>query len=1166
MNMNYIKEIAEALSDNHAVLMVGAGFSKNAEKVAVTDKKFLNWNELSDLFYETIYDENGGPGKEYNSSLRLAQEVEVTVGRPKLEKLIREAVPDLDYAPSELYMKMMGMPWKDVFTTNYDTLLERAADKVTKRRYNVVISQNDLVNSNDAPRILKLHGSFPSYRPFIITEEDYRTYPIKFAAMVNTVQQALLENVFCMIGFSCEDPNFINWIGWIHDNLGKSSSQKMYMISVSHIAEAKRKLLFERNIIVVDLQELWPTKSVSARLSAFFEELKLRVEEKNRKDNWFDYGKIDLHHTTDFSQKTEIMNKLNESYPGWIFLPWKMKNKVKFILDKLEYLNKFEDVIFEEQVNYMYEYVKLLEIAGRPILAQVVNQFWEVLVKSDEKKIENGLNDKLKYKKQVIYLHLLRSFRELADWEKYDICHKKIDTTILDYDSKQFLSACDCWRYLYRFQDEELRSELESWEVAEGDVYWPLVKASIYALVGEVSKADGILLDTLILVRKQLVKASGNEYLSSIEESIVSLINFIRQGTIGGNRIESTEECIHESDVSWWSENDKYCLYLNADEKNKKTFETKHNFDLSSTYTMHMGIDNSDVFYALEYLRFLEQTGHPFRLRNVTNTKGLYGTIKRVVPYYPHWCFMQILISQDKKHLDLLFGRVELANLSQEEVDSIAKEYLQIFQIVMKNVNPENCFWAKSIYEQAAIVLPEIIARFCYKCSSDVLDEIFNMVLDLCLRNIRTNFKGINKIFKGLFKAFTIQEQKERIEKVLQFPMEMDRMSDYCDPILYINKPKEKYILGVDLYNSTLFKIKQMINEGNKEEREVAINRLVILAQIVVLNETDKKYLCDILEEDETLENKDLLYMLDKQTYAKNLKQIFDNTLERMKRDSDTKRFSSGGNNYRDLLKNLKEIGICGICLEETFEVMKNLVLTNKYWRENEQPEAEERIRQTFLIAIGIIILWVKNGKVLSNTVMENVLAYFDALKEVYGNSVTIEMIQACFVKKVDIDIEDFRKNIWLCDEQELNLLKDFYDMLYVNCFDVKNDDMLLECTNIVAEVSICRMTCCEVVQSIPVLKVCNILVKSNLEPDKELLILFAGLSKLRDETTIEDADSEQEALYKLRCRIMACQIAKELYAKGIKSECIDEWKRISEDKDEFIEIRNIDFDFKEND
>ena len=57
--MNYIREIAEALSENHAALMVGAGFSKNAEKVSITDKKFLNWNELSDLFYETVYGKEG---------------------------------------------------------------------------------------------------------------------------------------------------------------------------------------------------------------------------------------------------------------------------------------------------------------------------------------------------------------------------------------------------------------------------------------------------------------------------------------------------------------------------------------------------------------------------------------------------------------------------------------------------------------------------------------------------------------------------------------------------------------------------------------------------------------------------------------------------------------------------------------------------------------------------------------------------------------------------------------------------------------------------------------------------------------------------------------------------------------------------------------------------
>ena len=195
----YIRDISEALAQGHAALMVGAGFSKNAKKITATDKNFLDWKELSDLFYNCLYGEDDGPGKEYYSSLRLAQELETISGRPRVDNILKEAAPDLEYAPTELYTRLMDLPWTDVFTTNYDTLLERAANTVTSRRYNVVTSQEDLVNSNDVPRIIKLHGSFPSHRPFIITEEDYRTYPVRFAPLVNTVQQSLLENVFCMV-------------------------------------------------------------------------------------------------------------------------------------------------------------------------------------------------------------------------------------------------------------------------------------------------------------------------------------------------------------------------------------------------------------------------------------------------------------------------------------------------------------------------------------------------------------------------------------------------------------------------------------------------------------------------------------------------------------------------------------------------------------------------------------------------------------------------------------------------------------------------------------------------------------------------------------------------------------------------------------------------------
>lgn len=59
---------------------------------------------------------------------RLAEEVEIMVGRPGLEKILKQAVPDEDFVPSRLYKKLMELPWCDIFTTNYDTLLERTAD------------------------------------------------------------------------------------------------------------------------------------------------------------------------------------------------------------------------------------------------------------------------------------------------------------------------------------------------------------------------------------------------------------------------------------------------------------------------------------------------------------------------------------------------------------------------------------------------------------------------------------------------------------------------------------------------------------------------------------------------------------------------------------------------------------------------------------------------------------------------------------------------------------------------------------------------------------------------------------------------------------------------------------------------------------------------------
>jgi len=105
------------------------------------------------------------------------------------------------------------------------------------------------------PRIVKLHGSFPSHSPFIITEEDYRTYPAKSAPFVNMVRQSMMENTFCLIGFSGDDPNFLHWVGWVRDNLGTDTT-RIYLCGILNISPPQRRVLESRGVTPIYLSPL----------------------------------------------------------------------------------------------------------------------------------------------------------------------------------------------------------------------------------------------------------------------------------------------------------------------------------------------------------------------------------------------------------------------------------------------------------------------------------------------------------------------------------------------------------------------------------------------------------------------------------------------------------------------------------------------------------------------------------------------------------------------------------------------------------------------------------------------------------------------------------------------------------------------------------------------
>ena len=95
-------------------------------------------------------------------------------------------------------------------------------------------------------------------------------------------------------------------------------------------------------------------------------------------------------------------------------------------------------------------------------------------------------------------------------------------------------------------------------------------------------------------------------------------------------------------------------------------------------------------------------------------------------------------------------------------------------------------------------------------------------------------------------------------------------------------------------------------------------------------------------------------------------------------------------------------------------------------------------------------------------------------------------------------------------NEQELGLIKDFYDVLYINDFKLQNNDMLLKCSNMLFRISIYRVISSEILHNMAALKLCYAIIKNEIVLKTEIQTLLVCLLKLQDETVIKQTDSEQ--------------------------------------------------------
>lgn len=878
----YLEEIAERLYSGHASIMVGAGFSKNAIGNSAS-KSFPSWNELADVFYKKLNGSLPSNTEHYLNPLKLAEEVQATFGRPSLEKIISTEVPDIDYIPSHLHDDLIALPWNDIFTTNYDTLLERSAEKAN-RRFDIVVNQKDLVYSQ-RPRIIKLHGSFPSNKPFIITEEDYRTYPSEYALFVNTVQQSLIENTLCLIGFSGDDPNFLHWIGWIRDNLGASHSPPIYLIGAFDLPISKIKLLEQKNITVVNLLDSIPNESLNPKKALEF--LVDFLKSKKRDESKLDWPSIRTTraptHTEDQNVNLEEIAKVTaewtlarNDYPGWIVCP--LENREKLWRETESWIHgKHLALQFPSplDIDFWFELSWRLNKCLQPLYDHLVKPIQKVINHYYPFRAEGGGNAEIRFevhdvdnnlyweniKSKWVYLSfsLLRSFREdgeKVEWQNLSNRLLLIQDELSPEQIIKFLYEQSLY-FLFQHDIPSLKTSLKALESRESTPFDETKRAGLLAELGSLDEAKLVLEKSLQSLRAQLnLKPITSDYsLVSQEAYTLQLLKFIKD-SLSWTSADGVRDLGYDQEyvARWnhlkqykcdpWEELNSFRLRLDVPPQEFESVKRTSGFDIGSAYVTHnyRGM-NPEITNSYSFLRYIEDIGIPYHAANVTfGREPALGAIKRILEFSPNWAMVTFFRVGSEKSGELFFNRQALGKTSYGRVNDLISLCLSILQDTKPELEKSKTWNDSNIGTHFADFIPEILSRLCVKASLANLQKILDLALEIYKSEHRHKYKNVNNLIGRVIEAWPIASYAPLLEKILDNYVIIDSnhpliQLNFPDPLGFVDIEKAKMAIStIDIDKSLIDVVIRSFENSNEQKKDSLFFRLSLLFEIGALN------------------------------------------------------------------------------------------------------------------------------------------------------------------------------------------------------------------------------------------------------------------------------------------------------------------------------------------
>lgn len=506
-----IDTIKQLLYEKKMSILVGSGFSKNV------NKKFPTWIELLKDMVLEMYE------KEYKEYIHFNQ---INDNQYKVITFVRKIVNKIGYLEIvekyiefkgmreaitfyiedqlqevsngkkdlEVHEKLISLPWNNIYTTNYDTLLEDTSSKINSDY--VVVKESKKLALGLKKRIIKLHGSLRDQseidkntfgfdgdknKHYIIAKSDYDTYPEKHEAFTQLMRIALLQESFCLIGFSGDDPNFIKWIEWVREVLKK---EKVYLIDASSEDVSKERKLFFKNygIVHVPLKDIYEANTPKEKVKNFLLELEKpqKSEREKQTQNLYGYEKL----WEEIKLNNDLKNILElEKYFTFPNKRVMSSAKHQLLNSRIELLKKIKSNK-KEEILYGANFLGLCLRNSYTPLSMI---YKDVQIKEIEKSLE-GISDSLKNnteKKNWLSLaeFILKNKRFNMNEEGFNSWKEKIK--LLEYDVSNISNIIIYEEaLLYSLNFEKLEKILKNWNIKKDySGRWFLVKKAFLKLI-----------------------------------------------------------------------------------------------------------------------------------------------------------------------------------------------------------------------------------------------------------------------------------------------------------------------------------------------------------------------------------------------------------------------------------------------------------------------------------------------------------------------------------------------------------------------------------------------------------------------------------------------------------------------------------------------------------